>query len=88
MTTRQHNDLLHTESRLNMAGKQADDVKLFQTWWYDHDWRGKKDEPPLLHQVLETWGTFESCRNDNGNLKRRGERPRDIEGAHAAYIQT
>jgi len=84
MTTRQSNDLLHTANRLDTAGKQASDVKRFQSWWYAHDWRGKKDEPPLLHQVLETWGTFELCRNDNGNRKRR----RDVDGVHAAYIQT
>jgi len=46
----------------DMLGVRTDDWQTFAHWWYRHDWRGKKGEPPRPHQVREEWGKFTSWR--------------------------
>lgn len=39
-----------------------DDLKSFDSWWYDNTWQGKKGQPPTLKQLGDTWGQFEAQR--------------------------
>lgn len=34
------------------------DLAAFERWWYGHDWRGKRGEPPEPGAILDTWGRF------------------------------
>lgn len=34
------------------------DLAAFERWWYGHDWRGKRGEPPEPVAILDTWGRF------------------------------
>jgi len=68
-TTDQRGALNQSEALLRKAGAtpevlgvHADDWQTFAHWWYRHDWRGKKGEPPKPHQVREEWGKFTSWR--------------------------
>lgn len=44
--------------RLMACRAQADDLAAFERWWYGHDWRGKRGEPPEPRAILDTWGRF------------------------------
>lgn len=52
--------------KLIEARKNPDDVKLFEKWWYKHDWRGQKGQPPQPFWVSELWGQFEASKSNNG----------------------
>jgi len=70
-TDEQRGALNQSEARLrkakaapDMLGVGVDDWHTFAHWWYWHDWRGKKGEPPKPHQVREEWGKFRSWQDD------------------------
>jgi hypothetical protein len=65
MSKKQEAQLGKEATKLIKAGKQPDDIKLFEDWWYKHDWRGQKGQPPIPFQASELWGQFESSRNGN-----------------------
>jgi DNA-binding MarR family transcriptional regulator len=37
-------------------------LKLFEKWWYNEYWAGKKGQPPTPAQVGDTWGQFETSK--------------------------
>jgi len=49
-----------TASVLRGASRAPGDVLAFTEWWYGHDWRGKKGDPPSPEQLRNEWGTFEA----------------------------
>ena len=68
-TNDQRGALNQSEASLRKAGAtpdalgvHTDDWQTFAHWWYRHDWRGKRGEPPNPHQVREEWGKFTSWR--------------------------
>lgn len=58
--------------KLNQAGKlfrrrghTVQDLNDFRDYWYSQDWRGKKNQPPTLSQIRETWGNFKKWHGDH-----------------------
>ena len=64
----------------------ADDLQIFEAWWYKNDWRGKKGDIPRLDEVV---ATIQIAREDTERaLKEQIDgRYRYIQGEYAAYIQ-
>lgn len=53
--------IARTAKELNEAGRTAEEV--ISTYsrgcaWYSQDWRGKKNQPPTLQQVIQTIGKY------------------------------
>lgn len=64
----------------------ADDLQIFEAWWYKNDWRGKKGDVPRLDEVVATIqiareATVQALRDQVEG------RYRYIRGEYAAYIQ-
>lgn len=58
MTGKQRLSCNQSEKLLRKAGATPELLDAFSEWWYTHDWRGKKKEPPRPEQVRETWGQY------------------------------
>ena len=59
--------LAKPSKELLVAGYLPEQVKTFYSpgdWWYTHDWRGQKGQPPTPEQILET-----IAQANNGNRK-------------------
>lgn len=54
-TNAQRNQVAQTAKALSKAGKLPEDIPKVETWWYIHDWRGKKGEAPRPAQLQEVW---------------------------------
>lgn len=76
LTRKQATSLKESTETLLKVGATPERIKLFEVYWYKHDWRGKKGEPPTPAQVCEEWGKFEAYLpqpngvNGNGNTKK------------------
>ena len=46
--------IAQTASKLLKAGYTPEKVLAFQAWWYEHDWRGEKGQPPNTGQLLNS----------------------------------
>lgn len=60
-------------------GYTPETLKGFESWWYANDWRGKKNQPPNLELIKETWGQYKQflngATNDNARPKYDGPAP-------------
>lgn len=58
---RQFEDFIYD---LQELGAEPGDITAFKVWWYEMDWRGKREQKPTLQQVRETWQDFiDHCQN-------------------------
>jgi DNA-binding MarR family transcriptional regulator len=66
-------------------GYSPADLEIFERWWYDQDWRGKKGDVPRLNEVCEgiRAAVYEQ---EWREATERAHRYRYIEGELAAYI--
>jgi hypothetical protein len=72
LTGGQRGQLNQAEKKLCQHGVGPQDILAFGQWWEAHDWRGKRGDPPLPHQVRQEWGRFAHWRREhdtaNGDL--------------------
>jgi len=60
VATQKQNGILNRDAKvLRGAGATPEQIARFGTWWYNHDWRGQKGEPPKVWQIRDEWGRFE-----------------------------
>ena len=59
-----------TSKVLREAGVSPEEVDAFARWWRVRDWRGKMGQPPLPHQVQESWGRFKRDHKRGSNVVR------------------
>jgi hypothetical protein len=53
---KQRDGLNEVYARLKAIGAAADDVRAREVWWYENDWRAKKESrPPRWEELLEIW---------------------------------
>lgn len=85
ITKDKRGEINQAEKRMRQKYKPAD-LEAFGVWWYQHDWRGQKGQPPEVHQIRDCWGKFLAYR-------RNGARPPDsspapkIDPAHARRLK-
>jgi len=55
--SRQRKELNEAYRTLKKADATPDDVRIRERWWYDYDWRAKKEKrPPEPYELIEIWG--------------------------------
>jgi hypothetical protein len=82
ITEKERGQLNQTEKKMRENGITPSTLKAFSDWWYDHDWRGQKSQPPTLSDIRETWGRFRDYQKNgsangganNGQNQRSGQR--------------
>ncbi len=65
LTGGQRGQLNQAEKKLRQHGVSPADILAFGQWWENHDWRGKRGDPPLPHQVRQEWGRFAHWRREH-----------------------
>lgn len=53
--------------RLRKAGYTGEDVDAFGRWWRQHDWRGRRGDPPTLEQLIELIARAKEGGNGSGS---------------------
>lgn len=65
ITKKQRGQLNAESKRLRDADIDGLALEAFGRWWYAHDWRGKKKQPPDPSQVRSEWGKFQAAKRSN-----------------------
>lgn len=61
---KQRGQLNQAEKRMREKGYMPTDIDAFREWWYANDWRGKKNQPPGLEDMRQTWKQFLDWRKE------------------------
>lgn len=82
ITEKERGQLNQAEKKMREKGYTPADLTVFSDWWYEHDWRGQKGQPPTLSDIRQTWGRFRDYQKNgptnggnhgsNANSKRSG----------------
>ncbi|MEJ5312200.1 MAG: helix-turn-helix domain-containing protein [Anaerolineae bacterium] len=65
-------------------GYSSADLRTFETWWYKHDWRGKKGDVPRLDEVVQT---IRIAVEERPRMSSSGDRYRYITGKYADIVK-
>lgn len=86
ITSKRQEMLKETAEKLGKEGISPPGVRAFGKWWYEGDWRGKKNnEAPTPSQILDEWGKFENKDGvKNGSRATKQSQPGIIAAAQRA----
>lgn len=85
MSDIQRRQLNQSGKKLRNAKVTPDDVRAFEEYWRQCDWRAKNGDAPRPHQVREEWGKFKAWK-ENGKqlpkaLRKKSNLERSLENA-------
>ncbi len=72
ITVKQRGQLNAESKRLRKAGIDPDGVQDFGVWWYAHDWRGVKYQPPDPSQIRSMWKQYKSWKPGGNGSRGNG----------------
>ena len=72
ITVKQRGQLNAESKRLRKAGIDPDGVQDFGVWWYAHDWRGMKYQPPDPSQIRSMWKQYKNWKPGGNGVLPRG----------------